>query len=263
MSVNGSPRRVDGCLIDLDGTVILDDKAIPGAVEAIAALRREGLPFRFATNITRVSRATLADRLTAQGLPVHHDEILSAPSVAARWLQNQGAQRVQLLLQSTTLKEFERFETVDEAPEYVLVGDLGPEWTFAALNQAFRNVLSGAHLVAVHRNPYWWVEGKPNLDAGAFVASLEYATGKTATLIGKPSPGFFEVAAHELGLPPDRIAMIGDDPEADVLGSKAAGMKPVALRTGKYRPAHEERLQEAAAVVLDSIAGLREWLGIG
>jgi HAD superfamily hydrolase (TIGR01458 family) len=262
MSETHSPRRVDGCLIDLDGTVILDDKAIPGAVKAIAALRQEGIPFRFATNITRVSRATLADRLTAQGLPVHKDEILSAPSVAARWLRNQGAQRVQLLLQRTTLEEFEGFGIVDESPEYVLVGDLGSEWTFAALNQAFRNVLSGAQLVAVHRNPYWWVEGKPNLDAGAFVASLEYATGKTATLIGKPSPGFFEVAAQELGLPPDRIAMIGDDPQADVLGSKAAGMKPVALRTGKYRPADEERLREAAAVVLDSIAGLRGWLGI-
>lgn len=263
MSETHSSRRADGCLIDLDGTVILDDKAIPGAVEAITALRREGLPFRFATNITRVSRATLADRLTAQGLPVRRDEILSAPSVAARWLEQRGARRLQLLLQSATLEEFEGFETVDEAPEYVLVGDLGREWTFAALNQAFRNVLAGAHLVAVHRNPYWWVEGKPNLDAGAFVASLEYATGRTATLIGKPSSGFFEVAARELGLPPDRIAMIGDDPEADVLGSKAAGMKPVALRTGKYRPADEERLREAAAVVLDSIAGLPEWLGIG
>lgn len=263
MSEAHSPRRVDGCLIDLDGTVILDDKAIPGAVETIAALRREGIPFRFATNITRVSRATLADRLTSQGLPVHRDEILSSPSVAARWLESRGARRVQLLLQRTTREEFKGFEIVDESPEYVLVGDLGPEWTFAALNQAFRNLLAGAHLVAVHRNPYWWIEGKPNLDAGAFVASLEYATGKTATLIGKPSPGFFEVAARELGLPPDRIAMIGDDPEADVLGSKAAGMKPVALRTGKYRPADEERLREAAAVVLDSIAGLPGWLGIG
>ncbi|HSN87533.1 MAG TPA: HAD-IIA family hydrolase, partial [Thermoanaerobaculia bacterium] len=245
-----------------DGTVILDDKAIPGAFEAIAALRREGIPFRFATNITRVSRATLADRLTAQGLPVHRDEILSAPSVAARWLKNQGSRRVQLLLQRSTLEEFDGFEITDDSPEHVLVGDLGQEWTFGVLNRAFQNLVDGAQLVAIHRNPYWWVEGSPMLDAGAFVASLELASGKTATLIGKPSPGFFEVAAQELGLPAHRIAMVGDDPEADVLGSKAAGMKPVALRTGKYRPGHEERLQEEEAVVLDSIAGLPGWLEI-
>jgi HAD superfamily hydrolase (TIGR01458 family) len=254
--------EADGCLIDLDGTIILDDKAIPGAIEAIAALRREGIPFRFATNITRVSRATLADRLTAQGLPVHRDEILSAPSVAARWLQNQGSRRVQLLLQRSTLEEFDGFEITDDSPEHVLVGDLGQEWTFGVLNRAFQNLLDGANLVAVHRNPSWWVEGKPMLDAGAFVASLELASGKTATVIGKPSPGFFEVAAQELGLPADRIAMVGDDPEADVFGSRAAGMKPVALRTGKYRPGHEGRLREEAAVVLDSIAGLPGWLGI-
>lgn len=260
--MTASSRRADGCLIDLDGTVILDDQAIPGAVEAIAALRREGIPFRFATNITRVSRTVLAERLTAQSLPVHRDEILSAPSVAARWLRNRGSRRVQLLLQRTTLEEFEGFDITEDSPEHVLVGDLGQEWSFGALNRAFQNLLDGAGLVAVHRNPYWWVEGKPMLDAGSFVASLELASGKTATLIGKPSTGFFEVAAQELGLPPDRIAMVGDDPEADVFGSKAAGMKPVALRTGKYRPAHEERLQKAAAVVLDSIAGLPGWLGI-
>jgi ribonucleotide monophosphatase NagD (HAD superfamily) len=101
-----------------------------------------------------------------------------------------------------------------------------------------------------------------SLDAGPFVAALEYASGKTATLVGKPSPVFFAAAARELAVPPGRIAVIGDDLESDVAGARAAGMIGVAVRTGKYRPQDEEQAREAADVVLDSIADVPRWLGV-
>jgi ribonucleotide monophosphatase NagD (HAD superfamily) len=101
-----------------------------------------------------------------------------------------------------------------------------------------------------------------SLDAGPFVAALEYGSGKTATLVGKPSPAFFEAAARELGLPPERIAVVGDDLESDVAGARAAGMIGVAVRTGKYRPQDEERAREATDVVLDSIAEVAGWMDL-
>jgi HAD superfamily hydrolase (TIGR01458 family) len=255
-------RRVEGCLFDIDGTVIEDEAVIPGAAEALDALRRAEIPFRFATNITRFSRSTLAGLLTSRGVPVRAEEILSAPSVAALWLREQGSRRVQLLLQRSTWEEFEGFEIGGSPVQHVLVGDLGAEWSFEILNEAFRNLLDGAELVAVHRNRYWWTGGKPTLDAGAFVASLEYSSGRTATLIGKPSPAFFEVAARELGLPPGRIAMVGDDLENDVQGPRQAGIAGVLVRTGRGRETDEALARRTADAVLDSVADLPGWLGI-
>ncbi|HET9228426.1 MAG TPA: TIGR01458 family HAD-type hydrolase [Thermoanaerobaculia bacterium] len=245
--------RIQGCLIDLDGTVYQEGRAIIGAAEAIEALRRAEIPFRFATNTTRLPRAALAERLAGLGIRAAPGEILSAPSTAARWLRSRGIKRVRLLLARESWREFEGLKVDDRTPQYVVVGDLGEEWTFEILNGAFRNLMEGAELLAIQRNRYWHTDGGLSLDAGPFVAALEYATGKTAILAGKPSPAFFEAAARELGLPPDRIAVIGDDLEGDVVGARQAGMIGVAVRTGKYRPADEERIHAAADLVIDSL----------
>lgn len=251
---------IAGLLLDLDGTIYQEGRAIPGASEALAELRRRGIPFRFTTNTTRRPRIALAERLRGMGIAAESGEVLSAPAAAARFLRDRGARSVQLLLAQATWGEFEGLEVVDRAPEYVVVGDLGEEWTFSLLDQAFRNLMGGAELLAIQRNRYWKTEGGLSLDAGPFVAALEYGSGKTATLVGKPSRAFFEAAAAELGLPFDRIAVVGDDLESDVAGARDAGMVGVAVRTGKYRPQDEERAQRAADVVLDSIAELPEWL---
>lgn len=259
------PRRADGVLLDLDGTVYQEWQAIPGAAEAIAALRHAGVPFRFTTNTTRRPRSMLAEQLTGMGIPAWADEILSAPAAAAEWLRGQGISRIHLLLAAATREEFADFVLDDRAPEAVVVGDLGEDWTFPILNQAFRCLMAGAALLAVQRNRYWHTgghtDGGLSLDAGPFVAALEYGSGKTATLVGKPSPAFFAAAAHQLGVSPDRIAVVGDDLESDVAGARAAGMIGVAVRTGKYRPQDEDRAHAAADIVLDSIAELPAWLG--
>ena len=250
----------DGILFDLDGTVYQEGRAIPGAAEALETLRHRGLPFRFTTNTTRRPRAALAARLREMGIPARPEEILSAPAAAARWLRDRGVRRAQLLLAEATFEEFSGLEIVDRAPEVVVVGDLGEGWTFPVLNRAFRNLMDGAELLAIQRNRYWHTDGGLSLDAGPFVAALEHGSGKTATLVGKPSQAFFEAAARELGLPPERIAVVGDDLESDVAGARAAGMLGVAVRTGKYRPQDEERARQAADVVLDSIAEVPGWL---
>ncbi|MFL6236237.1 MAG: TIGR01458 family HAD-type hydrolase [Thermoanaerobaculia bacterium] len=253
-------RPVDGILFDLDGTVYQEGRAIPGAAEALETLRRRGLPFRFTTNTTRRPRAALAARLREMGIPARPEEILSAPAAAARWLRDRGIRRAQLLLAEATFEEFSGLEIVDRDPDVVVVGDLGEGWTFPLLNQAFRNLMDGAELLAIQRNRYWHTDGALSLDAGPFVAALEYGSGKTATLVGKPSPAFFEAAARELGLPPERIAVVGDDLESDVAGARAAGMLGIAVRTGKYRPQDEERARRTADGVLDSIGDVPEWV---
>jgi len=255
-------KRIAGLLLDLDGTVYQEGRAIPGAAEALAELRRRGVPFRFTTNTTRRPRAGLAERLRSMGIPAETEDILSAPAAAGRWLRDRGIRRAQLLLERETWVDLPGIEPAGDAPEAIVVGDLGEAWTFSLLNQAFRHLMNGAELLAIQRNRYWHTDGGLSLDAGPFIAALEYGSGKTATLVGKPSPAFFEAAAQELGVPRDQIAVVGDDLESDVAGARQSGMTGVAVRTGKYRPQDEDRAQTAADVVLDSVADLPSWLGL-
>ena len=250
---DGPPR---GLLLDLDGTVYEGDALVPGADRAIAALREDGVPVRFVTNTTRVPCATIAGWLQDYGVPAVPDDIFTPPRAAATWLAERGLRRLALCLPEVSFGEFSGAEIVDRQPEAVVVGDLGPAWTFDVMNRAFRWILDGAGLVALHRNRYWKTGGQLVLDAGAFVAALEYATGREATLVGKPSGPMFEAAARSMGLPLADVAMVGDDLEADIGGSQALGIRGFMVRTGKYRNTELERSEIEPDRVIDSVASL-------
>ncbi len=243
-------------LLDLDGTLYLDDQPLPGAVDAVAVLRGLGVPLRFTTNTTRFPRRILAERLRAMGFEVHAEEILTAPAAAATWLAEQGIRRVALYLAEASFEEFHAFTRDDQRPEAVVIGDLGSGWSYDALNRAFRWLLAGARMVAIQKNRYWRVAGDLMLDAGPFVAALEYATGTSAVVVGKPAPAFFEAAMRTLGVAASEIAVVGDDVETDVAGAVSAGCRGILVRTGKYRPGDERRGGRSPDAVLDSVADL-------
>jgi HAD superfamily hydrolase (TIGR01458 family) len=255
-------RPADALIIDLDGTVYVSDVEVQGAGEAIAALREAGLPLCFATNTTRRPRSELVARLGAMGITIAAEELFTAPVAAARWLADAGAQKVSLLLAKATFEEFGDFELDDTNPDTVVVGDLGEEWTYDRLNSAFRALMGGARLVAIQRNRFWDPGQGLCLDAGPFVAALEYASGREAVLVGKPSTPFFNTAAGFLGVHSDRVAVVGDSVANDVVGGQAAGCLGVAVRTGTFREDHLEGLERPPDAVLDSIADLPDWLDI-
>jgi HAD superfamily hydrolase (TIGR01458 family) len=254
--------RPRGVLLDLDGTLWEDEQPIPGVPAAVARLRAARLAIRFCTNITRMPRRALVERLRAAGIAAAVDEVISAPAAAATWLKAEGVRRVALCLPDVTHEEFAGLTVVTERPEAVVVGDLGADWTFGRLNQAFRWVLDGARLVAVQQGRYWKTAGGLTLDAGAFVAALEFATGVTATLTGKPSPTFFVAAARSLDLAPASVLMVGDDAVSDVAGARQAGCAAALVRTGKYCAGDETRAALPPDLVLDSVADLPDALGI-
>jgi len=249
-------RPLRALLLDLDGTLYLDDQPLPGALDAVAALRTRGIPLRFTTNTTRFPRRILAERLRAMGFEAHAEEIVTAPAAAAAWLTEQGIRRVALYLAEASFEEFRAFTRDEERPEAVVIGDLGSGWSYDALNRAFRWVLAGARLVAIQKNRYWRVAGDLVLDAGPFVAALEYATGMSAVVVGKPAPAFFRAAMQDLGVVASEIAVVGDDVETDVAGALIAGCRGILVRTGKYRPGDELRAGRPPDAVLDSVADL-------
>ncbi len=225
---------IEGLLIDLDGTVYLGRELIPGSDRAIDRLRDGGVPFLFTTNTSRMSRSDISASLGSMGLRVDPSEIFSAPVAAARWLRDEGVRRIHLLVADSTREDFAGFEITDDQPDAVLVGDLGAEFTFERLNAGFRSLRAGARLVAIHRNRFWLTDQGPTLDAGPFVAALEYASRQQAILVGKPSPAFFDAASSLLGIRRQGLAVVGDDLETDVLGGRAAGLVTIQVRTGKF-----------------------------
>jgi phospholysine phosphohistidine inorganic pyrophosphate phosphatase len=248
---------VRGLLIDLDGTVYEGDDPVPGAAEALAELGRRGVPHLFTTNTSRMSRRAVSARLAELNLHIPAERILTAPVAAALWLEREGITRAHLLLPDSTREDFEGIAAVgaDEEPGAVVVGDLGSGFTFERLNEAFRALRGGARLVAIHRNRFWLPADGPTLDAGPFVAGLEYAAGVDAVLVGKPSPAFFELAVARLGVDRAGVVVVGDDPESDVRGARAAGIRSIQVRTGKGR-AETPGTPEEADLRLDSIAGI-------
>lgn len=237
-------------ILDLDGTLYTDTGPIPGAVETVTQLRRRGVPLRFATNTTRFSRRALLEKMRGYGFVVDKDDVFTAMVAGVSLLRKMGVSVLAPFVTPEALEDLDGFElsggTSGEnsgaRPEAVLMGDLGERWSPELLNEAFRYVVDGARLVALHKNRYWLGPGGLQLDAGAYVAALEYATGTTAELCGKPNAAFFHGALRTLGYesPPDasdpgRPAMVGDDIWGDVDGAKRAGLRGWLVRTGKFR----------------------------
>jgi HAD superfamily hydrolase (TIGR01458 family) len=247
--------RVRGLLVDLDGTLYVGDEPVEGAREAVGRLRASGIAVRYVTNTTRKPRRRVCEHLLALGFEVEETEVFT-PARAADGLI--GERSCFPLVDDSLLEDLEGVAFTEEHPDYVLVGDLGEGFTYGRLNTAFRLLMDGAQLLALQKNRYWRREDGLSLDAGPFVAALEYASGRSATVVGKPEREFFELALREMGLAPNEAAMVGDDAEADVAGAQAAGLKGIQVRTGKYRPGVEGRPD----LVLESFAALPEALGV-
>ena len=254
--------RPTAVLFDLDGTIWDDDAVLPGVPDAVARVRAAGIRVRFVTNITRLPARVLRDRLAAAGIPAAIEDVQTAPVAAAGWLRHGGIVRVALCVADGTREDFHGFTLDEAAPEAVVVGDLGAGWTFDRLNRAFLQVMGGARLVALQRNRYWQTGGGLALDAGAFVAALEYATGADAIAVGKPSRAFFETAVRAVHSPAAEVVCVGDDVANDVAGARSVGCRGVLVRTGKYRPGDEGTITPGPDAVVDSVAALPALFGI-
>jgi HAD superfamily hydrolase (TIGR01458 family) len=250
-------NRPKGVLLDLDGTVWDDDvRLYPGAGEAIASIREGGVPILFATNTTRLTRSALAERLAERGIPAEPSDVITATHAGVIWLRERGLRRIAAFLPDRALPEFDEFELVEEDPDALVVGDLGRGWSYEVMNRIFRLLLVGPEFLTLHRNKYWKTGGELVLDAGAFVAAFEYATGREARLVGKPGPIQFEAAAHSLGCEPGDLVMVGDSLDTDIEGGLKAGCTCVLVRTGNFSEIRLSKSPVRPDFVIDSIADL-------
>jgi HAD superfamily hydrolase (TIGR01458 family) len=253
--------RIGGVLIDIDGVLTVSWQPLPGAVAALRQLRAAGLPLALVTNTTSRPRASIAAALAGAGFPVTAADILTAPAIAAAYLTGHYPGARCLLLNSGQIGEDLAGVTLvrsdDPAPaDVVLVGGAGPEFSYQALNRAFRCLRDGATLVAMHRGLYWRTSEGLQLDSGAFVTGLEQAAGLEAKVVGKPAAAFFATALAHLGVGAAHTLMVGDDIETDVLAAQRQGLTGVLVKTGKYLPSTHLGASGTPDHVLGSFADL-------
>jgi HAD superfamily hydrolase (TIGR01458 family) len=250
-------------LLDVDGVLHVSGAPIAGGAAAVRALREAGHRIRFVTNSTTRSRAQGAEQLRAMGIELEDDELQTTGGVAARVLEGK---RVLALTMPGILDDLEGLQLVGMNVDAVLIGgadegeETGRVFSYLNLNRAFHELDAGAELYCLHKNRWWQTADGPRLDAGAFVAGLEFAAGTEATVLGKPSSAYFAAALEALDADPAITWMIGDDLEGDCIGAHKQGMKTVLVRTGKFRPDEVERSQIQPDGIISSIAQLPDWL---
>ena len=250
-------RALDGVrafVLDADGVLMYKGAPIAGSPEATVELHRRGIPYRVVTNFSSAHRTSLAGAFgKATGLTVDPNEIITAASAAAAYTARHHPDAPLLVLASPdALREWngQRVLTPAAADERtepvaaVVVGDAGDDLSFANLDVAFRQVHLGAEFVAMHRNPWWMTPKGFTLDAGSVVAGLEFALGRRAVVTGKPSPVVFRQAVAELSaelagrrsgesrLRASEVAMVGDDPRADLAAARRVGLRGILVLTG-------------------------------
>jgi HAD superfamily hydrolase (TIGR01458 family) len=227
---------VGGIVLDMEGVLHVDWTVLPGSADAVRELRGRGLELAVLTNTTGRTRAEIAERLAGMGIDLPAARIITAASAAADHLRAAHPGRaVYALVEDGATQDLEGVRLVDDPAdaEVILVGGPDAGWTYPRLNRVFRALLGGAPLVAMQRNRWWPTGGGPSLDAGMFVAGLEYAARVQATVVGKPSPEIYRSACGLLGVEPAQALMVGDDLESDLPPARSIGMHTCLVRTGK------------------------------
>jgi HAD superfamily hydrolase (TIGR01450 family) len=247
-------QGVRAFVLDADGVLMFQGRPIAGSVDALKALRARAIPYRVVTNYSMTHRDSLGALFAkATGLPPEPELIITAASAAAAYTRrHQAGQPLLVLAGRDALREWhgQHVLTPDEAEvdgahvAAVVIGDAGDDLSFRNQDIAFRHLRAGADFVAMHRNPWWITPRGHTLDAGAIVAGLEYALGRKATICGKPSPVVFREALAELRVDVRRaggpalrahdVAMVGDDPRADVIAARRAGLRGILVLSGKH-----------------------------
>ena len=267
---HSAPRPVDGFVFDLDGTVYLGESALPGAVEAIAELRRRGKSVLFVSNKPLEPREAYARKLTKLGIPATPDDVITSGYVLGHHLaQTEPELRLYVIGEESLRNELRAHGLIvldeyhDQDPKEVIhpqgvdavVVAFDRTLDYRKLNTAYQALLNGARFFATNGDKMCPMPGGGIPDAGATIAALEHITGRKLELLaGKPSSLIMEVAVQRLGVPAERCMMTGDRLETDIYMGQKAGMVTTVTLTGASTREQAERLTPPASYIVENLS---------
>ena len=260
------PVPLRGFILDMDGTVYLSDRALPGAVETIAEIRRRGLKVAFISNKPLEPGSAYAAKLTRLGIPTPPEDVITSGHVLSAHLARvaPGA-RVFVIGEPPLLDEMRQagLRLADDPAriDYV-VAAFDRTFDYNKWNIAFQAIkFHGAHFVATNPDRACPVEGGELPDCAGIIAALEATAEKKVELIaGKPSPMMIQAAAERIGAPVHQCLVVGDRLETDVVMGRAAGAHTALVLTGVTR--REQLASERAQpdYVFEDIGGILDLL---
>jgi HAD superfamily hydrolase (TIGR01450 family) len=215
-------NRIKAVAFDLDGTLYLGDKALPGAVETVERLIAGGIMVRYFTNNSTRSRRAIVAKLRGLGFPVKLDDLYTSAYVAAKFLRQKRIERVWCvgtagLLEELRLQGIKNITTGDRVTA-VVVG-LDPEFDLEKLGRVM-NILAAKKILFLACNQdrnYPVGLGRYLPGCGPIVAAIENATGRAVDVVpGKPNTMMLELMARESSLRAGEILVVGDSYESDI-----------------------------------------------
>jgi len=257
-------------LMDMDGTVYLGRRRLPGATRFFHHLDRYGMPYLFFTNNSSADSTLYRDKLGSMGIDVAADQIITSGEATATYLATATAHRRLHVLGTPSLeREFVRAGLTlvtgdDDRVDAVVVG-FDKTLTYAKLERACRLLLGGAAFVATHPDKVCPTEQGPIPDCGSVLALLRAATGRRPTIVGKPYRRMAAMALRKLG--PDYkardVAIVGDRLYTDMRMGHRAGLTTILVLSGETQKADLAATRDKPDYVFDSIRELAAELAKG
>lgn len=249
--------------MDMDGVLVREDTAIPGADRFIARLRERELPFLVLTNNSIYTRRDLAARLLRSGLDVPEEAIWTSALATAAFLESQrpgGSAFVIGEAGLTTALHQSGYTLTERDPDYVVLGETRT-YSFERITQAIRLIALGARFIATNPDPTGPTPEGPLPATGSVAALISRATGVAPYFVGKPNPLMMRSALNAIGAHSETTAMVGDRMDTDVVSGLEAGVHTVLVLTGSTRRDEAERFPFRPSRIVDSIADLLDDLG--
>jgi 5'-nucleotidase len=256
-------REIRSWLMDMDGVLVREDQAIPGADRFLARLRERGFPFRVLTNNSIYTPRDLVARLAASGLDVPEEVIWTSALATARFLEDQRPGGSAFVIGEsglTTALHGAGYTLTDREPDYVVLGETRT-YSFERITRAIRLISSGARFIATNPDPTGPSDAGPLPATGSVAALVSRATGVDPYFVGKPNPLMMRSALNAIDAHSESAAMIGDRMDTDIVSGLEAGMETILVLSGVTTLQIAERFPYRASQIVDSVADLIAQLG--
>jgi len=256
-------RPICSWLMDMDGVLVHEEDAIPGADQWIARLREREIPFLVLTNNSIYTRRDLAARLRISGLDVPEESIWTSALATAKFLEDQrpgGSAFVIGEAGLTTALHASGYTLTERAPDYVVLGETRT-YSFERITLAIRLIDSGARFIATNPDATGPTLEGPLPATGSVAALISRATGVDPYFVGKPNPLMMRSALNAIDAHSETTAMIGDRMDTDIVSGLEAGMHTILVLSGLTTRDEAERYPYRASRIIDSVADLLDELG--
>jgi NagD protein len=251
-------REIRSWLMDMDGVLVSEEQAIPGADRFLARLREREIPFLLLTNNSIYSPRDLVARLAAAGLDVPEEAIWTSALATARLLAEQrpgGSAYVIGESGLTTALHAAGYTLEERSPDYVVLGETRT-YSFERITRAIRLIVGGARFIATNPDPTGPSAAGPLPATGSVAALISRATGVEPYFVGKPNPLMMRSALNAIEAHSESSAMIGDRMDTDIVSGLEAGMETILVLSGVTTREAAERFPFRASLVVDSVADL-------